>query len=38
MKGVTIKIGPGDTRASHRIPSVDVLLAWLKEMSGLLSA
>lgn len=36
-KGVTIKIGPGDTRASHRLSSVDALLAWLKEVSRLLS-
>jgi trehalose 6-phosphate phosphatase len=37
MKGVTIKVGQGETGAAHRIASVDALLSWLGGVARSLS-
>jgi trehalose 6-phosphate phosphatase len=37
LKGVTIKIGDGETKAAHRLASVEDFVAWLKQTSSSLS-
>ena len=37
LKGVTIKIGQGETRAGYRIASVEAFLVWLGEVASFLS-
>ncbi|GMV63711.1 MAG: trehalose 6-phosphate phosphatase [Parvibaculum sp.] len=37
LKGVTIKIGDGETKAAHRLPSVEDFVAWLKRTASSLS-
>lgn len=37
MKGVTIKIGAGESRARYRVASVEAFLVWLGNMTSLLS-
>ncbi|MDZ4382698.1 MAG: trehalose-phosphatase [Parvibaculum sp.] len=34
LKGVTIKIGDGETKAAHRLPSVEYFVAWLKQAAS----
>ncbi|ABS61929.1 HAD-superfamily hydrolase, subfamily IIB [Parvibaculum lavamentivorans DS-1] len=37
LKGVTIKIGPGLSRAEYRVASVEAFIDWLKEVASVLS-
>ncbi len=37
MKGVTIKIGAGESHARHRVPSVEEFLVWLGKAASLLT-
>lgn len=37
LKGVTIKIGPGASRAEYRVASVEAFIDWLKEVASVLS-
>ncbi|MFV0298767.1 MAG: trehalose-phosphatase, partial [Hyphomicrobiaceae bacterium] len=34
LKGISIKIGPGETLAAYRLPDTAAFLAWLAELSA----